>query len=172
MLYLRNSECCVSCTRYLNISHMNKLTIEIEQSPKQADLETISLGLQSHNKKHIGDAASEEELTFAVFARNDVGEVIGGLRAIAEWDWLNIELIWVDEDYRNMQIGKQLLEKAEAFAIENKVFNVSLETGSFQAREFYEKQGYEIFGTLDDYPIGHTMYYMKKSLSTKHQTKV
>lgn len=144
---------------------MNKIKIEVEQNPKQSDLKTISLGLQSHNEKHIGDAASEEELTFTVFARNDKGEVIGGIRAVAEWDWLNIELTWVDETFRNMQIGKQLLEKAEAFAIENNVLNVSLETGSFQALEFYEKQGYEIFGTLDDYPKGHTMYYMKKSLT-------
>jgi len=145
---------------------MSKLTIEVEQSPEKADLETISLGLQAHNKKYIGDAATAEELSFAVFARNELGKVVGGIRAVAGWDWLNIEVIWVDEGFRNMQIGKQLLKKAEAFAIENKVFNVSLETGSFQAREFYEKQGYEIFGTLDDYPKGHTMYYMKKSLST------
>jgi len=87
---------------------MNKLNIIVEQNPKQTDLETISLGLQSHNEKYIGAAASAEELTFAVFARNDKGEVIGGIRAVAEWDWLNIELTWVDEAFRNMQIGKQL----------------------------------------------------------------
>ena len=145
---------------------MNNLNITVEQNPKQSDLQTISLGLQAHNEKYIGDAASEEELYFSVFAKNDAGEVIGGLRAVAEWDWLNIEVMWVNENFRKMQIGKQLLAKAEAFAIENNVFSASLETGSFQAREFYEKQGYEIFGTLDDYPLGHTMYYMKKSLAT------
>jgi len=48
--------------------------------------------------------------------------------------------------------------------MKNDFFLASLETASFQAREFYEKQGYEVFGELDDFPKGHTMFYMKKVL--------
>lgn len=32
----------------------------------------------------------------------------------------------------------------------------------FQAKEFYEKQGYEVFGQLDNCPRNHTRYYVKK----------
>jgi hypothetical protein len=39
-----------------------------------------------------------------------------------------------------------------------------LDTFDFQARGFYERNGYELFGTLDDCPPGHKRYYLKKAL--------
>jgi hypothetical protein len=41
---------------------------------------------------------------------------------------------------------------------------VHLDTYSFQAPEFYKKQGYDIFGILDGYPEGIKRYYLKKDL--------
>lgn len=146
------------------------MNIEVTQHPNPRDLQTISSGLQSHNRKVIGGVAVEDELRFAVFAKDDQGNVIGGIRAVGFWNWLNIELIWVDEGARGVGVGKQILKKAEGFAVENNFFKASLETASFQAREFYEKQGYEVFGQLDDFPLGHTMFYMKKVLLS-HQVE-
>ena len=140
------------------------MNIEVTQNPSPDDLKTISEGLQAHNAKFIGGMAVEDELRFAVLAKDEAGTVVGGIRAVAFWDWLNIEVIWVDEQAREGGVGRQLLEKAEAFAIKNDIYFATLETTSFQAREFYEKQGYELFGELDDFPKGHKMYYMKKVL--------
>ena len=39
-----------------------------------------------------------------------------------------------------------------------------LDTFDFQAKDFYLKHGYEVFGILDDCPKGHKRYYMKKVL--------
>lgn len=39
-----------------------------------------------------------------------------------------------------------------------------LTTHSFQARPFYERFGYEVFGELSDHPAGHILYFMKKTL--------
>ncbi|MEM7345760.1 MAG: GNAT family N-acetyltransferase, partial [Chloroflexota bacterium] len=97
--------------------------------------------------------------------KDEDGKVIGGVRAVGFWDWVNIEVIWVDQAARGGGVGAQLLAQAETFAIQNDFFFVYLETGSFQARGFYEKQGYEVFGELDDFPKGHTMFYMKKALN-------
>ena len=32
----------------------------------------------------------------------------------------------------------------------------------FQALSFYQKLGYQIFGQLEDYPVGHTRYFLQK----------
>lgn len=142
----------------------DELNFEVTQNPNNDDLKTISVGLQTHNAKTIGGVATEDELRFAVFAKDIDGRVIGGLRAVASWDWVNIEVIWVDEDARGAGVGQQLLRKAEEFAVSKDVFRLCLETTSFQARGFYEKQGYEVFGELEEYPRGHTMFYMKRVL--------
>ncbi len=142
------------------------MNIEVTQNPNPDDLKTISVGLQTHNTKFIGGVAVEDQFKFAVLAKDETGKVVGGIRAVAFWDWLNIEVIWVDEQARENGVGRQLLEKAEAFAIKNGIFFACLETTSFQARGFYEKQGYEVFGELDDFPKGHKMFYMKKALAT------
>ncbi len=141
------------------------MNIIVTDNPNPVDLQAISLGLQVHNAKHMGERAARDSLTFAVFAKDDMDNVVGGIRASAFWNWLNIEVIWVDEDVRGGGVGKRLLAKAEEFAIANGYYAACLETTSFQAREFYAKQGYEIFGELDNFPIGHTMYYMKKMLA-------
>jgi N-acylglucosamine-6-phosphate 2-epimerase len=39
-----------------------------------------------------------------------------------------------------------------------------LTTLDFQAQEFYEKLGYEVFAALEDYPHGHTRIMMKKKI--------
>lgn len=140
------------------------MKIEVTQSPNPADLQTISSGLQSHNAQYIGDVATEEEIRFSVFAKDENGRVVGGTRAVGTWNWLNIEVIWVDEEARGAGVGRRLLTRTEEFAMKSGFYSVLLETTSFQAREFYEKQGYAVFGKLDDYPEGHTMYYMKKTL--------
>ena len=32
------------------------------------------------------------------------------------------------------------------------------------AKPFYERAGYSVFGILEDYPPGHTRYFMRKDL--------
>ena len=39
-----------------------------------------------------------------------------------------------------------------------------LDTFDFQAKDFYLKHGYEIFGVLKDCPAGHERYYLSKGL--------
>lgn len=56
------------------------------------------------------------------------------------------------------------MDAIEAYARERRCHMVSLDTHSFQARPFYEKRGYELVATLDDYPKGHQKFTLKKML--------
>lgn len=105
-----------------------------------------------------------EELKFVVLARTDDGQVAGGLRASAFWGYLCIELLWLDERTRGNGTGRQLVARAEAFALQHGFRNARVETTSFQAKPFYEQLGYKVFGMLEDFPVGHCTYYLKKNL--------
>lgn len=52
----------------------------------------------------------------------------------------------------------------EAAAAARGAESVHVDTYDFQALGFYERNGYEVFGQLDDYPIGHTRFFLRKSL--------
>ena len=89
-----------------------------------------------------------------LFLRNDRGETLGGLLGQAWGGWLHISYLWVDEAVRGKGWATRLMDQAEAYARERGCHAVELDTHSFQARPFYERRGYEVFGTLDDYPKG------------------
>lgn len=45
--------------------------------------------------------------------------------------------------------------------------NAYIFTYSFQSPEFYKHLGYEVFGELEDFPLGHCRYFLKKRLTKK-----
>lgn len=78
---------------------------------------------------------------------------------------LKIDVLYVKQEYRHQQLGKQLLEKIEAEAKAQGAYLSQLETYDFQALEFYKKQGYDVYGVLEHCPApGHQRYSLKKTL--------
>ncbi len=59
-----------------------------------------------------------------------------------------------------------MLNKVEAEAKSIGAKLIHLDTFDFQAKDFYLKYGYKIFGVLNNCPPGHERYYMKKTLDS------
>ncbi|OIQ30960.1 MAG: GNAT family N-acetyltransferase [Bacteroidetes bacterium MedPE-SWsnd-G2] len=141
------------------------MTIETTTNPKQEDLKTISKGIQRYNQQHLPDAVVfEPDTRFAVFAKDDSGQVVGGIRANAYWNYCSIELLWLSEASRGKGVGTKLIEATEAFASKHRFEYIRTETTSFQALPFYKKMGYHVYGELPDFPKGHTIYCLFKAL--------
>tara|TARA_R110002096_G_scaffold237059_3_gene427830 strand:+ start:1115 stop:1561 length:447 start_codon:yes stop_codon:yes gene_type:complete len=90
------------------------------------------------------------------------GPMIGGLNGGTAWGWLYISHLWVAADQRHLGLGSALMREVEARAKERGMAGAHLTTASFQARAFYEKLGFQVFGQLDGMPPGGTLYYMRK----------
>lgn len=141
------------------------MDIELTCTPKQEDLKAISQGIKSYNQNYLPDnVVFENYLRFAVFAKDENGKVIGGIRACAYWNYCIIELLWLCEKTRGLGTGTKLIKAAEEFALDKGFNYMRTETLSFQARPFYEKLGYRVYGELPDYPKGHTTYCLVKEL--------
>ena len=71
-------------------------------------------------------------------------EVVGYLNYLLMYDKMEIDNLFVHEDYRNQQIGTKLLSYLISIAIENKVVNITLEVriSNEVARELYKKFGF------------------------------
>ncbi len=121
----------------------------------------------------LEERLSEYNLQFAppdgyqclnVFAENDAGEVVGGLRGETYWSWLHVRILWVHESHRRAGLGSRLLDAAEHEAAIRGCRHAHLDTHDFQAESIYTKHGYHVFGVLEDLPQGHKRIFMNKVL--------
>lgn len=140
---------------------MEELRICIEQTPSQTDLDTLEHGLAEHDGE-CGIEWSDKPL--AAFLRDKEDRLIGGLRGITASNWLYIARVWVAKDMRGVGYGRSLMGVVEHEAVSRGCRYAHLETYSYQALGFYLKLGYTVFGTLEDYPGGHTKYFLRKAL--------
>ena len=63
---------------------------------------------------------------------------------------------------RGRGLGEEIMQGAEAIARARGCIGIWLDTCDFQAPGFYEKLGFEPFGTLDDTPPGRRRIFRRK----------
>ena len=84
--------------------------------------------------------------------------------AIVYFRGMNLQCLWVREDQRGKKLGSAFLEQAEQAARSLDCTLIHGHTFSFQAPDFYLKAGYEVFGTIEDYPPGKNCFFLRKYL--------
>lgn len=129
----------------------------------EADRKAIIAPLVAFNRK-LGFDSNKQPLTLVL--RDDEGAIVGGLIGACKWEWLYTEILAVTDDLRSQGWGRRLMEEAERLAIAAGCRYAWVETLSFQARPFYEKLGYRVFGELPDHPAGQTRFFLAKPLTT------
>lgn len=138
------------------------LTITFEDDPQSSDLQVIEEGLVSHavaahieprNYRHV-----------VIFLRNEEQKVVGGLIGATVWGWLHVKELWLSAELRGMGYGRKLLQAAEHEAARRGCHHAYLDTFDFQTLDFYVHLGYQVFGSLADFPSGHVRYFVMKAL--------
>jgi GNAT superfamily N-acetyltransferase len=140
---------------------MEDLEIDFEPFIEDGVRDFITDGVDFHNVAATGLAAF---FPTNFVLRSEGGEVRGGLLGMIWGGWLHVTALWVTEALRGKGYGGRLLLAAEAFAVQRGCIGVFLETFSFQAKPFYERHGYSVFGALTDCPPGHESYFLQKRL--------
>ena len=133
----------------------------LETAPNPADVRLVQEGLREYNCQYAPD---DHYQPLAVFLRDADHAVVGGLLGGTYWGWLHMVILWIRGDLRLAGHGQALLQMAEREAVRRGCRHAHLETHSFQALPFYEKQGYTVFGQLPDLPEGYIKYFLQKEL--------
>lgn len=126
-----------------------------------ADANEVRKNLIAFNLQNVPNDVYEE---VNLCLKDSAGRLIAGLNSVICWNWMEIDILWVDEACRGQGLGQRLLEEAESIARSNDCTFIKLNTFSFQAPEFYEKYGFKIIATFENAPTGYTHYYLKKDL--------
>jgi GNAT superfamily N-acetyltransferase len=142
---------------------MTAPAITLTDAPDPSARQAVLSGLIAYNAAWTGPT-TYQPLALLLTDPAD-GPVIGGLWGGTHFGYLFIELLYLPEALRRSGLGSRLIRAAEAEALRRGCTAVWLDTFSFQARGFYEKLGYSVFGTLPDCPPGHSRYFLRRQLT-------
>jgi GNAT superfamily N-acetyltransferase len=141
------------------MSNVANITVEIE--PATDTVRTLFDGLFHSNVDRTGDGKIER---LCVVARDERGALVGGIHGEIYWGWLHVLALWVTPQLRKQRLATQLLSRAEAEALARGCRGAYLDTFTFQSVGLYTRAGYEIFGTLEHFPAGHSRLFLRKAL--------
>ena len=133
---------------------------DVDSTAFRGVLETALIRFNEHRTGHPADGRP----LVVVLRHFEAGDIIGGLLGWTGYTQLHVELLFVPEALRGQGIGQETMRRAEGEAARRGCRGAWLDTYSFQARGFYERLGYVVFGTIEDYLPGHSRFFLKKAL--------
>ncbi len=129
------------------------------------DRDIIGRGLVAYNLQQVPMTQRELFISIDKKVVDENGTILAGCCGeVYCWNVACIDMLWVDERHRGRGLGARLLAEVEQAAMEENCSLIHLDTFDFQAKDFYLRHGYEVFGALEDCPEGHCRYYLKKKL--------
>lgn len=138
------------------------VAIELNDSEDAAAAKAVIAGLLDFNAR-IAGPHGYRPLNLLI-RREGGSEIAGGLLGGTSFGWLFVSVLHLPDDLRGTGLGGELLRRAEAEAVARGCIGAHLDTFSFQARPFYERHGYRVFGTIEDMPPGMCRFFMSKRL--------
>ncbi|HWE06770.1 MAG TPA: GNAT family N-acetyltransferase [Rhizomicrobium sp.] len=136
------------------------LRIAVEASDAEIE-NTIRTRLGAFNRTAVD---KPERQHFNVVLRDCEGCMRGGLIASVNFDVMLIEDLFIEEAHRRGGHGAKLVALAEEEGRLRGARRACVSTFSWQARPFYEKLGFRVFGELPYCGGAHVLYWLDKSL--------
>lgn len=142
--------------------------IEIISNSDKKFEDVIGKNLHSFNVKNSKwireNYGEREEILFKNFGAYNNGKLIGGAVGSIKYGWYFLAELWVDEKFRNNDVGTSLIKKIEEEVKANNALGIRTETWDFQARGFYEKNGFKVYAEFKDCPPGTIEYFLSKKV--------
>lgn len=123
--------------------------------------DVIRKGILDHNDIMLG---STDRKNLFIPLLDEAGQVEGGLTGYTGRGWLYVEMLFVPPERRGKGLAGALLQRAEDEARARGCTGAYIDTANPQARRAYQRQGYETFGTLENFIGNFSITWMKKRL--------
>ncbi|MFO1401701.1 MAG: GNAT family N-acetyltransferase [Steroidobacteraceae bacterium] len=137
--------------------------IQVSDAAPEGVAAAVERGLTEHTAQ--ARVADRLERPLSVVARGADSALLGALLGRTVWGWLHIRELWVAPAHQRRGLGRQLVRAAEDAARARGCHAAYLDTFDFQALPFYQRLDYAVFGALEDFPAGHTRYFLQRRLA-------
>ncbi|QVK17079.1 GNAT family N-acetyltransferase [Mycoplasmatota bacterium] len=137
------------------------ITITQTNSLQEEDKKTIIDGLVKYNETFTG----HYEVSYIKLILKEKEVIVGGLYGVFIWDCLFVDDYWVDDAYRNQGLGKYLINQAEKITLEHQIDYITFDAFDEKLKDYFIDRGYQVYGYLNNRPMGHQYYLLDKRLS-------
>lgn len=137
------------------------MELELTDTPNGDDIAVLDRGLAEF---YSGANTGGTDRPIAIFVRDPQGTVVACLSGKTGWDQLYISVIFVSEPLRRSGVGTALMERAEQEGKARGCLSAWLMTSNPLAQAFYERRGYQVFGSVERRPPSPERYFLKKRL--------
>ena len=133
---------------------------DVEDQPDPIDIEFLETQIRREASAALGLG---DEVELAIFVRVD-GAVVAGISGWTWGDCCELQSLWVSPRLRGSGLATRLISAAEDEAASRGCTQTVHFTYDFQARALYERMGYEVVGSVMDFPAGADALWFRKSL--------
>lgn len=137
------------------------MEFNIEESSEN-DVEYIDNTLGGFNRTQVQYTSRMDYLPLNYHIKDENGLIIAGINAYSCWQMVYISEFYVAQEFRNQGIGSRLIKKIEGEAKKRGATASHTDTFDWQAKGFYLKHEYEVFGVIENCPPGHKRFFLKK----------
>lgn len=109
------------------------------------DYDHLRNRLQAYNGSQIENYRVDDLL---LLYKTPNEEIVAGLYGYQSMGRFCVDMLWVGDAYRNRGLGSELLKYAEKQSSNLNDLYVRVNTASFQALDFYRKNGYKVLSKL------------------------
>jgi len=95
---------------------------------------------------------------------NHEKELIAGVQLQRRWNSCKLFSLWVDDPYRSVGIGEQILLVAQELCLNMGAEVLMLETSTLHNVQFYLNRGFNVVAELGDVIPGEQFYLLHKNL--------
>lgn len=136
--------------------------IIVTDAADDESIQIIGNGLNRFNDQHVGYG---DRQPLAVLVRDaQSGDVVGGASGRTSLGMLFLDLFHLPETLRGMGIGTEVLRRFEEEGRRRGCRSAVVYTISFQAPQFYERNGWVRFGEVPCDPPGTSRIFLSKTL--------
>ena len=125
------------------------MAFQVEDDPDPLDVEFLETQIRRDASAAMGLG---DEVELAIFVR-DAGAIVAGISGWTWGDCCELQSLWVAPSLRGRGLATRLIAAAETEAAARGCSQTVHFTYDFQARGLYERNGYELVGRVENFPI-------------------
>jgi GNAT superfamily N-acetyltransferase len=134
----------------------------LTDAPSAGDESVIRDGLSAYNFEKAG---YRDQRPLAILVSDpETGDVVGGLLGGTSFGLLRIDRFFLPGSLRKQGLGTRIIDAAEEEGRRRGCTRALLTTLSFQAPDFYKRQGWEVLAELEGVPPAPSRFLMTKKL--------